>query len=182
LSDEDCDNIRAFNLIMTSGISRRSFDHMRYTFQNKISINSEYVIYRRMAILSGVKPVMYDCCPNSCIAYTAKYIHHQSCPFCEEARLNADGKPRRQFTYFPLIPRLQGYFQNQEMIKLMSYRAQYQQNPGEIADVFDGNHYQRLLRHRVVVDGEKLNHRYFSGSRNIALSLSTDSYLLYKRQ
>ncbi|KIK77265.1 hypothetical protein PAXRUDRAFT_167404 [Paxillus rubicundulus Ve08.2h10] len=63
-----------------------------------------------MAILSGVKPVMYNCCPNLCIAYTAKYIHHQSFPFCEEAWLNADGKPHCQFTYFPLIPHLQGYF------------------------------------------------------------------------
>ncbi|KIK97906.1 hypothetical protein PAXRUDRAFT_112727, partial [Paxillus rubicundulus Ve08.2h10] len=129
-----------------------------------------------MAILSGVKPVMYDCCPNSCVAYTKKYIHHQSCPFCKESRLNTDGKPRRQFTYFPLIPRLQGYFQSLDTIKLMSYRELYQRNPGEISDVFDGDHYQRLLRHRVVVDGEKLNHRYFSGSRDIALSLSTDSY------
>ncbi|KAF9222844.1 hypothetical protein BS17DRAFT_641389, partial [Gyrodon lividus] len=134
------------------------------------------------AILSGMKPVMYDCCPNSCIAYTKKYIHHQYCLFCEEPHLNANRKPCRQFAYFPLIPCLQGYFQSLDMIKLMSYHELYQHNPGKISDVFDGDHYQRLLRHRAVVDGKKLNHHYFSGSYDIALSLSTDDYLLYKRR
>ena len=68
------------------------------------------------------------------------------------------------------------------MIEKMSYRSQYQSQPGKILDVFDGAHYQRLLRHRVIVDGVKLNHRHFSGYQDIALSLCTDGYLLFGRQ
>ena len=68
------------------------------------------------------------------------------------------------------------------MVTKMSYRAEFHHDPTHIHDVFDSAHYQRLRRHRVVVDGEKLNHRYFSDSHDIALSLCTDSYLLYRRR
>ncbi|KIK73443.1 hypothetical protein PAXRUDRAFT_102087, partial [Paxillus rubicundulus Ve08.2h10] len=96
--------------------------------------------------------------PKSCIAYTRKYVHHQYCPFCKESHFKSNGKPHHQFMYFPLIPRLQGYFQSLEMIKEMSYHTSYHQQPGKISNVFDGEYYQRLLHHQVVVDGEKLNH------------------------
>ena len=181
LSNEDRNDIHAFNLLVNSGMSRGSYNYMRFTFRNQLSVASQYVIFRKAAILAGVKPVLYDCCPQSCIAYTTKYIHHQSCPFCEEPRFKPDGKPCRQFTYFPLIPHLQGFFRSPVMIKSMSYRNRYQSKPGSVSDVFDGNHYQRLLRHRVVVDGEKLKHHYFSDPHDIALALATDTYLLYKR-
>ena len=131
-----------------------------------------------MSILTGIKPVIYDCCPNSCIAYTRKYIHHSSCPICNERRFQANGQPRSQFTYFPLIPRLQGFFQSNQTVARMSYRRDFRPHESKICDIFDSAHYQRLLWHRVVLDGEKLSHRYFSDPRDIALSLSTDSYLL----
>lgn len=181
LSEENRDNIRAFNLLVTSKMPRQSFEDMRYTFRHKVTIASEYTIFRQMGILSGVKPIIFDCCPNSCIAYTKKFIYYQSCPFCNEPRVK-DRKPRRSFTYFPLIPRLQGYFQSATMIEKMAYRSNHQQRHGEILDVFDGKHYQQLRKHRVVVDGVKLNHRYFSDPHDIALSLCTDSYLLFKRR
>ena len=166
---------------MTSGIPRDSFNHLRYIFRNKISIGSQFILFRRMGTLSGVKANMYDCCPNSCVAYNDQYLHYQSCPFCGEARFQSNGTPRRQYAYFPLIPRLQGFFQCRDFIDKMSYRASYQSKDGEIRDVFDGQHYQRLMRHRVVVDGVKLNHKYFADPRDIAFALCTDAYLLYKR-
>ena len=166
---------------MTSGIPRDSFNHLRYIFCNKISIGSQFILFRRMGTLSGVKANMYDCCPNSCVAYNDQYLHYQSCPFCGEARFQSNGTPRRQYAYFPLIPRLQGFFQCRDFIDKMSYRASYQSKDGEIRDVFDGQHYQRLMRHRVVVDGVKLNHKYFADPRDIAFALCTDAYLLYKR-
>lgn len=180
ISEEDHDNVCAFNLLVTSKMPRQSFEDMRYTFRHKVTIASEYTIFRQMGILSGMKPIVFDCCPNSCIAYTKKFIYYQSCPFCGEPCFK-NGNPRRSFTYFPLIPRLQGYFQSATMIERMAYRSNYQQRCGEISDVFDGRHYQQLRKHRVVVDGVKLSYRYFSDPRDIALSLWTDSYLLFKR-
>ncbi|KAI9457149.1 hypothetical protein HD554DRAFT_2030172, partial [Boletus coccyginus] len=142
LSDHDRDNIRTFQFLLTSNISCSSFNHMHHIFQHKVDINSEYVIYQRMRILSGVIPVMYDCCPGGCIAFLAEYIHHQSYPHCGEACFQPNGKPCRQYAYYPLIPRLQGLLQSPETSEKMSYRAHYEHKPGNMSDVFDGNHYQ----------------------------------------
>ena len=182
LSDEDRDNIQMFNILMTGHISWHTYSQMRFAFQHKMNIDSQYIIFQRIAKLSGVKSQFIDCCKNSCIAYTSKYVHFQSCPFCREARFNQVGKPHRQFMYLPLIPQLRGYFQSVQMIQILSYRVDYDLRKGEVCDVFDGNLYQELLRCRVVVDGEELSHQYFSDSRDIALGFCTDSYLLFRRQ
>lgn len=49
----------------------------------------------------------------------------------------------------------------------MDYRANHDQRGGSHADstlrdVFDSSHYREVLRERVVVNGETLNHRFFS--------------------
>ena len=182
LSDEDHDNIRMFNLLMTGHISWRTYSQMRFAFWHKMNLNSQYIIFQQMAKLSGVQTLSVDCCKNSCIAYTANYVYHESCPCCGEAQCNQHGKPRQQFMYLPLIPQLQGYFQSTKMIEALSYHAAYDLAKGNISDVFDANHYQWLLCHHVMVDGEKLPHQYFSYSRDIALGLCTDSYLLFRQR
>lgn len=181
LSEEDRFNVQAFNLLVMSNIPRQAFEQLRFAFRDKLQITSEYTIFHRMHILSGVNPVIYDCCPNSCVSYTKKFIYYQACPYCNELRFK-NGKARRSFVYFPLIPRLRGYFRSTETIEKMSYRSCYQSRPGKIANVFDRAHYQRLLQHRVIVDGVKLGHRHFSGPHDIALSLCTDSFLLFRRR
>ena len=62
------------------------------------------------------------------------------CPFCTERRRNAAGKPRRSLRYTPLIPQLQGLFENADSIKRMLYRskAEAEDEPGTYADTFDG--------------------------------------------
>ena len=64
----------------------------------------------------------------------------------------------------------------------MKYRFNFESRPNNVSDIFDGAHYQKLLKERVVVDGEELEHHYFSDHRDVALALCTDSYLLYKRR
>jgi len=166
---------------MLSNLPRAAFEHMRRTFSHKLTIDSEWVILHRLSVLSGVQPVWYDCCVNSCIAFTTKYQHHNACPHCHEKRYRNNGEARRLFAYLPLIPQLQGFFQKKELIQPLSYRANYIHNPLEICDVFDGSHYQRLLRHHVVIDGKKQSYRYFSDRRDLALGLCLDAYLLFSR-
>jgi hypothetical protein len=161
---------------------RSSFNYMRRTFRHKLHIDSEWVILHRIAILSQVEPVKYHCCINSCIAYAGKYTHHLSCPFCNETRLTKDKQPRRIFSYLPLIPRLQGFFQSQAMINKLSYRRDYEPSDNEISDVFDGIHYRTLQQTNVTVDGVERPYKYFSGKHDIAFSLCTDAYLLFKHR
>ena len=149
--------ITAFSLLVTSKIPCQLFEQLWYIFQDKLKITSEYTIFCHMSVLSGVKPMIFNCCPNSCITYTTKYLHHQSWPFCNEPHFK-NGKAHHSFIYFPLIPQLEGYFQSVEMIKKMSYQSYYQQQPDKILDTFGGAHYKWLLRHQVIVDGIKLSH------------------------
>jgi len=137
LTDEDRDNIRAFQLKLMGNIPRRVFDRMRRSFRHKMTIDSEWVILHRLASLSGIQPINYDCCINSCIAYTDNYSHHLQCSFCDEPCYSPGGRPRRQFSYLPIIPRLQALFESQDMIEMLAYRKTYVHAPGVIRDVFD---------------------------------------------
>jgi hypothetical protein len=136
----------------------------------------------RIAILSEIEPLWFDMCVNSCIAYTSRYENCISCPLCHENRKSADGKARRLFCYIPIIPRLQAYYQNASMSAKLRYRHQYKSDGIYVSDIFDSNHYRSLLERRVVVDGETLQHRYFSDKRDIALAIGTDGFSVTKRK
>jgi hypothetical protein len=182
LTDADIDDIRAFKIRMVANMPDAAFNQMRFAFRHKMDIGSLYRITHRLAMLSGVIPKYYDCCIKSCVSYGGKYHHHKVCPVCGEARYVANStRPRRVFCYIPLIPRLQKLFANPKVSKNLLYRHNYTRT-GDIADVFDGEHYRNLCRTKVTVDGKQLPHCYFSGKRDIAFSICLDSYLLYKRR
>ena len=169
---------------MVSNMPHVAFDQMRYAFKHKLEINSLYSITRRLAVLSGIEPLYFDCCSNSCIAYTGDYELLDQCPLCSRTRFREGMQrtPPRQFCYISLIPRLQNLFSNQNTIEELLYQHKYETKAGIISDVFDGEHYQNLTRTRVTVDGKKLAHKYFSGKHDIAFSVCLDGYLLYKRR
>ncbi|KAG1885263.1 hypothetical protein F4604DRAFT_1730884 [Suillus subluteus] len=104
ITEEDRDNIRAFQLKMLANIPRHAYDRMCYAFQHKMSLDSEWVVVHRLALLSGIEPRNIHCCIKSCIAYTGQYVHDERCPFCNEARYTKHGRPRCTFMYIPLIP------------------------------------------------------------------------------
>lgn len=160
---------------------RDVFEQMRYAFDHKLELSSEWAILHRVAILAGVEPVWYHCCVNACMAYTGPRSSLSSCSFCSEPRFTPAEKPRRLFCYIPIIPRLQGYFQNPKLVELLLYRHHYQHKSGTIADVFDSAHYRTLRKQNVVVDDETLGHKYFSGKYDVALGVCLDGYLLFKR-
>ncbi|KAF8160562.1 hypothetical protein K438DRAFT_1463706, partial [Mycena galopus ATCC 62051] len=190
LTEQDRDNIRAFQLKMISNMPRVAFAQMRHAFRRKLEISTHWIMIHRVAILSGTEPQWYHCCPKSCMAYTGEhsFIHSlfnynpTHCRFCKEPRLNSVSKPRRLFCYLPLIPHLQGFFMNPKKIEQLLYRHNYQSIPDTISDVFDSQHYKELLTRKVVVDGKELGHCYFSGMYHIALGACTDSYLLFERR
>ncbi|KLO12793.1 hypothetical protein SCHPADRAFT_828994, partial [Schizopora paradoxa] len=183
LTDDDKNNIRAFNLLMRSTMTSKTFRQMRWAFRHKMDIDSEWVILHRLALLSGVTPVWYDCCINCCCCFVGeKYGDLESCPYCEEVRYGQNGKARKVFCYLPFIPRLQSLFESPKSIQLLQYRHQYSSEPGTFQDVFDSNVYKELRRKKVEVDGKTYSHRYFSGMHDIALSLSADGFLIFGKK
>ena len=136
---------------------------------------------KRVRSLAGFQPVRYSCCVNSCVCFVGPYEDLTECPNCKEARFKADGKPRKNFDYLPVIPRLQAMLANSMHVEKMCYRANHEHEPGVIKDVFDGSHYQSLLD-TIVPAGEADPYFYFSDKRDIALGLSTDGFTPFKKR
>jgi hypothetical protein len=104
-----------------------------------------------------------------------------NCPYCGEARLHSDGKPRKVFTYLPIILRLIAQAGNQSIAKDMQYRHRHEHKQGVSVDIFDGENYRSLRGQRVTVGSKTYNHEYFEDSRDVALGLSTNGFAPFKR-
>jgi hypothetical protein len=139
---------------------------------------------KHVCALSGLQPICYGCCINSCVCFTGPYEHHTTCPNpqCNEPRFNAKGLPRKYFAYLPIIPCLLAMLSNRKYAQKLRYRAKFQHEPGMIRDVFDGSYYRTLLQ-TIVPTGDNDNpFYYFSDERDIALGLSTNGFAPFKRR
>lgn len=182
LSEDDMTTIRAHNFKVDTDIGANTFEKLPRAFPELRDISSLQKLRTRVTFLSGVKPVVYDCCKNSCVCFTGAFEKLEKCPHCDEARYKPGGGPQNTFSYIPLIPRLVNLFLDEDTVNTMNYRSSYEHQPGTTADVFDSEHYRHLLRTRVTIEGEELPHRFFSQPTDIALGLSTDGFGPFKRR
>ena len=174
------DNISAFALRMEgAGLPRFTYLNLRKFFRHKLALDTEYLMHRRIKILSGVKPTFYDMCNTNCLLFIGPFSQHTHCAVCGEPRYYDNGKPIARFSYLPIISRLQAWYECIPMVERLKYRSEYTQTPGEISDVFDGTRYKSLCDDLVVVNGQQLPHKYFSDSRDIALGGSTDGFQVF---
>src|SRR6266508_1368970 len=157
--------------------SDRTFNRFAKTFPNS-SHETLKMTKKRVWSLAGFQPVQYSCCVNSCVCFVGPYENLTECPNCKEARCGADGKLRKYYDYFPVIPRLKAMSANAAHAEKMCYRAEFVHEPGVTKDVFDGSHYQSLL------DSTVPTHPlfYFSDERNIAIGLSTDGFAPFRKR
>lgn len=162
-------------------LSEGTFKKFRATFATP-GLCTPQQARRRIGFLSGFNPIRYDCCINSCVCFVGPaYIDLMACPHCHERRYSDDKskKPRKVFVYIPIIPRLRSLVAHRKHAALMRYRAYDHPTaaqPNVTTDVFDAEHYQHLLRTRVMLDGRELNHKFFSDPRDIALGFATDGF------
>ncbi|KAJ7159302.1 hypothetical protein C8R43DRAFT_881989, partial [Mycena crocata] len=183
ITSDEMRAIRAHNYKVDTDLGARAYDKLGRAFPELADLPTRQRLQTQIAFLSGVVPVNYDCCPNSCCCYTGAYADLESCPFdCGEPRRNSAGRPRSTFQYLPLIPRLVNLFQNNAMADKLDYRANYTSVDGKTTDVFDGSHYQHLRRTKVTIDGETLPHKFFSASTDLAMGASTDGFGPFKHR
>ncbi|KAG1763807.1 hypothetical protein EV702DRAFT_952302, partial [Suillus placidus] len=175
LTEQDRDNLCAHSLCIKSHMPRATFNELHEKFSHKMDIDSEYKMLKHFKGLTTIMPMKIDCCINSCIAYTARYSHSDLCDFCGERHFDAQGKPRHQFSYMPLVPQLQGLFAQEDTVEKLLYCHQYDHSPGTV----NGEIYWSLQDKFVLVNGIQKNYKYFSGQNDIAFSLATDGYLLF---
>lgn len=192
LSEEDLDDVAAFNYKVDTCITDSAFEKLPRAFRQLEDLSSLDRLQRRMTFLSGTKPRRYDCCINSCCCFTMQYAKLSYCPFCREPRYKKDGRPAKVFNYVPLIPRLSSLFGNRETSLKLQYRSSFKATPpdpsdpslewDDVLDIFDGNHYLRLLDQHVSVNNDLLPHTFFSDYRDIALGISFDGFCPFKRR
>ncbi|KZT54446.1 hypothetical protein CALCODRAFT_526830, partial [Calocera cornea HHB12733] len=119
-------------------------------------------VERRVEYVSGLKSVSYDCCKNSCMAYTGSLTELDACPWCKEPRRKPNGTPYRQYQYLPLIPQLRAQYANAERAALLSsYRTSQYPYAVEVTDIFQGKLYRELRKRLIEVNGKVLPHKYF---------------------
>jgi len=186
LSLEDRAILRLFALKVQSHMNLKTFEKLPFAFP-EVEVPTWKTVSARAAFLAGTKPVLFDCCVNSCCCYVGPNADLTDCPFCRSPRYNADQKARKKFTYVPLIPRLVALFRNPDIVQSMQYRAgpgpnNHQHTPGMTSDIFDGEHYRKLLETPVSINGRERSYRFFSDPRDIALGLSTDGFAPFRRR
>lgn len=186
LSEADIDDVCAFNLHITDGGTNRAYEHLRHSFPHKLkNLRSLYKTQKRVAALSGVSPNTVDRCSKGCCCFTGKFRDLNACPYCSEPRFSSPGVPRKKFQFLSIKPLLEAMFRDKSVTKLMGYRHEYtmnQHNKNTIGDVFDGSIYKNLCNQNVVVDGQRLPHKYFSDRRDVALGLSLDGCTIFNRR
>ncbi|KAJ3833513.1 hypothetical protein F5878DRAFT_515342, partial [Lentinula raphanica] len=182
LSEEDLNTIRAHNFRVEVDQGAREYNKMRHAFPALSSLDSLHQMQTRIAFLSGIKPINYDCCINSCCCFTAAYWELHECPFCGHDQFDSRGRPHNTFSYLPLILRLVNMFLDPSTCEKLNYRTQRETTPGTVEDVFDSEHYAHLKKTRVIIGDEILNHKFFEFPSDLAMGISTDGFGVFKRR
>ncbi|KAI0698808.1 hypothetical protein C8Q76DRAFT_633802, partial [Earliella scabrosa] len=182
LREEDKAYLRAFAYKLRHNLTNEAFADIPNGFPID-DMPTLAKIRARMSFLSGIKPEVYECCPDSCMAYTGPLAHLQTCSYCQTSRYDEYGKARQTFTYLPLKPRLVAQRQHPDTARKMAYRGEYETDPeGHIRDVFDGTHYRSLQDRWVIVHGQNTYRLFFDDERDIALGFSTDGFAPWRRR
>ncbi|KAK6992593.1 hypothetical protein R3P38DRAFT_3429840 [Favolaschia claudopus] len=144
LTEAAMNAIRAHNLKVSIDLGARAYTKTKRAFPQLKDLPSLAHLQSEITFLSGVTPVRYDCCSNSCCCFVGPYADLDTCPYCDAARYDSQRRPRATFDYLPLIPRLQAMFADKGMCEKLGYRARFKAENGKIRDIFDSFHYQRL--------------------------------------
>lgn len=118
-----------------------------------------------------------DCCRAGCVAFAAGRRDLTACDVCGAERYRANGLPKKQTTYWPLLlwlrMMLADFTMGEGMIKATekTRQAAASASPEALRDWFDG-----ATSRKLVTIG------YFSNNTCIALSISTDGLQAWKQR
>jgi hypothetical protein len=143
-------------------------------------LSSPYVMKRKLQTFSNLVEERYDCCIDSCMAFTGPYKDLDKCKICDEPRYDNRGKARNIFRYLPLIPRLQVFFASDRIMDMLQYRQELGPYEGTMRDVFDSEHFRELLDTTVKVDGVEYPHKIGDSEWDIFVGFTFDGVSLWR--
>jgi len=138
---------------------------------------SLYKVKTHLKNITGLVPIFYDMCENSCICYTEDYESDQVCPYCSSTRFDAKGKAKKVMPYLSIKDRLKIQFKDENRAKELLYRHEYitnkEQNDDDddLDDIFDGSIYKELMEENLFID-----------KRDIAFTASCDGYQIFRQK
>ncbi|EJU02096.1 hypothetical protein DACRYDRAFT_51697, partial [Dacryopinax primogenitus] len=119
---------------------------------------------------------IFNCCINSCVAYTGVLSKETFCPHCSKPYLKPNGQACCQYAYLPLIPQLQAQYAQEDQAKLLtSYQGWQNANAPVMTNIF-----QELCQCYIKVSRKTLPSKYFNSPRDLALGLLTDGFAPFK--
>lgn len=143
-------------IYLLEGIPRRKRQEMVKFYATHFKIKSPTIwrVEEKLRALTGIKPIWYDCCINSCFAFTGQYAKASYCPHkdCGEPRWrdqvgSEEPRARKRWLYIPLKERLiHQYKESPYAGELSTYRAGFDESRSGrgFTDIFDGNLYKDL--------------------------------------
>jgi hypothetical protein len=145
-------------------------DIMEIFTTNNISL---YKVKTYLKKITGLMPVFYDMCENSCICYTGQYESYQNCPICDSTRLDERGKAKKIMPYLSIKDRLKIQFNDENRAKELLYRYEYiiSKSDNDLDDIFDGKIYKELV-----------DENLFNDKRDVAFTASCDGYQIFKQK
>ena len=138
---------------------------------------SLYKVKTHLKNITGLVPIFYDMCENSCICYTEDYESDQVCPYCSSTRFDAKGKAKKVMPYLSIKDRLKIQFKDENRAKELLYHHEYitnkEQNDDDddLDDIFDGSIYKELMEENLFID-----------KRDIAFTASCDGYQIFRQK
>ncbi|KIO19497.1 hypothetical protein M407DRAFT_82724, partial [Tulasnella calospora MUT 4182] len=177
--------LKAFKFLLETNLGANAYLKLRQTCKG-LDIPSLKVLRRHMHSLSGIEPVLYDCCANSCMCFAGPHAEKMFCDHCRTPRYLPNGKPANQFHYLPIIPQIHALYAGINSARKMRYRHDNQDSNlhklGEpIEDIYDSQLYRTLRNTYVSVNGCELPVKYFEDPRHVLLTSLTDGFQLFKR-
>lgn len=155
-----------------------NFSEVAYYGINEAYVKKDLSLYKvkkSLERITGLVPIFYDMCENSCICYTGIYESFQSCPLCESSRYDSTNKPKKVMPYLSIKKRLEIQYNNKVRAEELLYRHQYINNKDidseDLEDIFDGKIYKELLEINL-----------FNDKRDIAFTVSCDGFQLFKQK
>ncbi|QRW06821.1 Transposase family Tnp2 protein [Ceratobasidium sp. AG-Ba] len=80
LSTKDRTTLQFLATRLRTHFSRQTYNELRYGPCKPLDIPSEFIAYRRLAVLAGFGTRAYDCCVNSCCCFLGKHKDLDACP------------------------------------------------------------------------------------------------------
>lgn len=165
------EGLKLLHLKSLYNFTESAFDDIMKIFTtNNISL---YKVKKYLKDVTGLVPVFYDMCENSCICYTGVYEEAQNCPMCNSSRFDGKRKAKKVMPYLSIIDRLRMQFGDENRANELLYRHEYLINKcdDDLDDIFDGEIYKELV-----------DKSFFNDKRDIVFTVSCDGYQIFKQK